>query len=535
MSLVLPSLWDHQLELEKATRDALLRHRSVVLCAMTGVGKTRLAKRILMQAASLPKAENRSGRVLFCVHRRGLVFNCAESFSQDPPASFGVIMSGIQGEWGQPIQVGSLDSLLSWFVDGEYRGDYTYDFICFDECHAHLPRFKTFLQAHNIARERLGLHEPWVMGLSATPCAKGLSDVFSEIVYGPSAEWLTANNFMKKYKYYRGSQGRVNLLRKSGDEFTEQSIAACMEGMSGQLVRDWLKYGKGRSTVGFFNRRSNAREAVDLLLAAGIKAMYLDGEVPDDQRKRMFDMLNSGEIDYIANVGIVERGTDIPRIGCVQLCTAIGSLARYIQIAGRGARPHPEVEDCVLIDHASNIKRHGFVTDKINWSLDWTTRPSKSHSVRPSIECPQCSAIYRGGRCKSCGYEPRPKELKAQGLLFDGTELVEIKPKDTGKKAKSPEDYLVSALYRAGRSGKTFASAVVMARQAAKKDGVEFRVPKRFTVAGKTYESIPYGDTGESSRKVRDTYPFTVGQYDQDANPYCVGLADQPAPQAELF
>jgi hypothetical protein len=69
-----------------------------------------------------------------------------------------------------------------------------------------------------------------------------------------------------------------------------------------------------------------------------------------------------------------------------------------------------------------------------------------------------------------------------------------------------------------------------MARQAAQKDGVDFRVPKRFTVAGKVYESIPFGDKAESSRKVSMTYPFTSGNYKESDNPYCVGLAEPQAP-----
>jgi hypothetical protein len=85
-----------------------------------------------------------------------------------------------------------------------------------------------------------------------------------------------------------------------------------------------------------------------MLRRAGIKAEYVDGETPDDERRTIYKMLNQGEIEYICNVGVIERGTDIPRIGCIQLCTAIGSIVRYRQMIGRGSRPHPDVSDCCV-------------------------------------------------------------------------------------------------------------------------------------------------------------------------------------------
>ena len=534
--IVLPGLYPHQEDLRDRTRQALVKHRSVVMSILMGGGKTRLAKWMLGSAAMKQKTEVTSGRYLFAVHRRGLVDNASDSFNEEPQLRHGLIMSGKEATWGLPIQVASIDTLLSWFVKGsEYTTDFTFDIVVIDEVHSHLGKFRTFLNAHNLKREELGLCDPYVLGLTATPQAQGLGDIFKEIVFGPDAQWMTDNGFIKPYRYFRGKQGKLSKLVKRGDEFTEESVAAAMDGLAGDLVRDWIKHAKGRATVGFFPRRSHAYEAMEMLRANGVNAEYIDGETSDEDRRAMFKRLNDGEIEYICNVGVVERGTDIPRIGCVQVCTAIGSLARWQQIIGRASRKHPEVLDAICIDHGGNIKRHGFMTDKVHWSLDWSTRPAKTHKTRPSVECPQCDAIYRGGKCRNCGYEPKPKELKAQGLLFDGSELVEVKPKDTGKKAKDSADYLVAALYRAGKSGKTFSSAVVMARQAAKKDGVDFRVPKKFTVAGKVYETIPYGDIGESSRKVRDTYPFTVGSYREADNPYCVGPAEQAPQPTELF
>lgn len=250
-----------------------------------------------------------------------------------------------------------------------------------------------------------------------------------------------------------------------------------------------------------------------MLQEAGVNAEYVDADTPDDKRKTMFRLLNEGHIEYLCNVGIVERGTDIPRIGCVQLCTAVGSVVRYKQMVGRGSRPHPLKQDCLILDHGGNIKRHGFFEDEIEWSLDFTTRATKEHEARPTIECPNCNAIYRGGLCRACGYEPTKKERQQAGLMFDGTELVEVKPQErTERKGKSNEQLMLSALFAAGNRGLTWRQALGIAYRKAEEQGTRFKVPQTVKVAGKTYQMLPYGHP-DKDRRVKALYPFTVGVY----------------------
>ena len=487
-----------------------------------------MAKFILGKALNLPSHPKKSGRVLFTVHRRGLVDNASNSFNESPEMPHGVIMSGRDTCGGSPLQVASIDTLLSWYCEGtDYKYDLTYDLIVLDESHSHFQKLAKFLLAHNKKREQLGLHPPFVLGLSATPQAKGLSDIFNDIVPGPTTQWLIDNKFLSPFRYFQATCGDMSKLVKLGDDFTKDSVAEAMEGLSGDMIRDWKKYAEGRATVGFFPRRSHAKDAMELLRASGLRCEYVDGDTPDETRTRMFRDLNNGDIDYICNVGVIERGTDIPRIGCVQMCTAVGSIVRYRQMLGRGSRMHPEVDDCLILDHGSNIKRHGFFEDEVEWTLDWTHRATKEHTPKATVACPKCSAVYRGGKCRNCGYEPTKRDLISQGLKLDGTEMVEV----TERKKKEPgsvqtnEQILLSCLYRAGKSGKTFKQALGMAYAAAEKQGTRFVVPKHFEVAGKRFESIPYGSVLAKER-VSSSYPFTIGNYSTEANPYFVSAVD---------
>lgn len=517
----LPDLYDHQQKMLSDVRSAISRYRRSILCAPPGTGKTRLAKRILGSYANRPATDGESGFGLFVVHRRGLVDNASISFSEYPALPHGIIMSGRETDFSNRIQVASIDTITSWYCESDGYSGHTFDLIIFDECHSAIPTFRTFMNSLDAKRTSNGMKSPYVLGLSATPQHKELNQVFNIIVKGPSPQWLIDNGFLSPFRYFQCTKGDLGKLVKKGDDYTESSISAAMQNLSGDLVRDWKRLADGRATVGFFPRRSHAQEAVGMLVSAGVRCQYVDSTTPDDERREMFKDLNEGRIDYIANVGIIERGTDIPRIGCVQLCTAIGNVVRYKQMIGRGSRTHSDVIDCIVLDHADNIRRLGFFEDDIDWSLEWGERPAKTAVTKSSMECPSCGSIYRGGKCRQCGYEPSKKEFKAQGLQFVGGELQEVTKKTREKSDKTPSctSMLISALYQCGKTGKTFNTAVMIAKSMARKHNMEFVMPAWFEVAGSRYSPVPRGHI-DGKRLVKNIYGFTVRDYTNVMNPY---------------
>lgn len=517
----LPSLYDHQSAFRDRIRSSLIAHRRSIACAPPGCGKTRIAKHILGAYANRPASSNQSGHCLFAVHRRGLVDNATNSFSEHPVLPHRLIMSGRKTKNEGRVHVASIDTLNSWCIEGDKYNGFLFDLIVFDECHAHLPALRTLLKVHDPMRQSAGLAPPFVLGLSATPQHRELSDVFNEIVLGPSTQWLIDNRFLSPFRYFQCTQGDLSRLKKIGDDFSEDSICDAMKNLAGKLVDDWFKHAEGRATVGFFPRKTHAQEATELLAAAGVRVCYVDCDTPDDERRQMFADLNNGDIDYIANVGIVERGTDIPRIGCVQMCTAVGNVVRWLQMIGRGSRVHPDVADCIVLDHADNVRRLGFFEDPVQWSLTWSQRPSKLHEPRASFNCPSCGQIYRGGQCRKCGYEPTKREYKSQGLEFIGGELVEVRKSERKKSGtpKTNEQLLVAALYACANSNRTFRQAIHIARAAAAKQNTEFELPASFTIAGQSYKPVPYGNE-DGSRHVAKVYGALVKNHSPDFNQY---------------
>lgn len=515
MNVTLPSLRPHQVDQKDRVRAALAKHGRVILSAPPGVGKTRMAKWILGASINRTPGDKASGRSLFAVFKRSLVDNAIGSFEEEPGLPHGVIMHGEDTSYGSTVQVASIDSLLSWFVeDDKYQSDLTFDLIVLDETDSHWPKFARFLKYQDARREEMGLHRSYVIGLTATPQAKGLADVYKEIIQGPATQWLIDNKYLSPFRYFRATEGKLGLLVKRGNEFTQDSVKAAFDDMAGDLVRDWKLYAEGRPTIGFFPRRSHAKEAQAQLAEAGLRAEYVDANTPDEKRRMIFKWLSDHEIDYLCNVMIVDRGTDIPCVSCVQVCTAVCSEKRWRQMIGRPSRIHPSKTDAVIIDHGGNLLPRGLslFEDDIHWSLDITTKDPGEAGIRPVIECPKCKALYRGGRCVHCGYEPTPKERKGQGLEFDGRELTEIKREEKEKRyAKAPQAMMVAALYMAGRTGKTWKQCVGIYLRLCEKTGTKHRVPHTVTVAGRTYSMLRFGSM-DGTRRVSSLFPFTIGK-----------------------
>jgi DNA repair protein RadD len=172
----------------------------------------------------------------------------------------------------------------------------------------------------------------------------------------------------------------------------------------------------------------HAEHVCDALRGRGIAAEMVLGETPQEERERIIAEFKAGDVRCLVNVMVLTTGFDVPQVDLIAMLRPTLSTGLYVQMIGRGSRKAANKTDCLVLDFAGNVRRHGPV-DCI--SLD----DIKTQAVNPDDErcrvCPQCDEINPIGalKCISCGYEwprsqPEPKHATvADTVPVLGSEL----------------------------------------------------------------------------------------------------------------
>jgi DNA repair protein RadD len=126
--------------------------------------------------------------------------------------------------------------------------------------------------------------------------------------------------------------------------------------------------------------------------------------------------LASGETELISNCQVLGEGWDLPEVACCILARPTKKMGLYRQMVGRVLRPAPGKSNAIVLDHAGATYRHGFVEDRVEWTLDPEKRAtSPTHAARQAdgyrsrfLDCIKCGSIrVAGQRCQHCGFLPQ--------------------------------------------------------------------------------------------------------------------------------
>ena len=141
--------------------------------------------------------------------------------------------------------------------------------------------------------------------------------------------------------------------------------------------------------------------------AFGEQATIIHSELNDDARYKALSDFESGRIRIIVNVTILSEGFDSPAVDCIIMCRPTMSPGLFIQMTGRGLRPHPDKTDVLILDLANNCQTHG---DPNNPRIEIPGRTKKKLSIieeKKIKRCPNCDEVVepRATICSVCGWE----------------------------------------------------------------------------------------------------------------------------------
>jgi DNA repair protein RadD len=150
-------------------------------------------------------------------------------------------------------------------------------------------------------------------------------------------------------------------------------------------------------------------------IKSGVSCEHFDGATPKEERDDVLRMLATGAIDVVTNCMVLTEGWDMPDVGCCVLARPTRKMGLYRQMIGRVLRPAAGKPDAIVIDHSGAVHRHGFVEDRVDWTLDPERQAENpTHASRSIgefrsrlVDRAKCGALRTGGEpCRHCGFMP---------------------------------------------------------------------------------------------------------------------------------
>ena len=351
-------LFDYQEDMKERIEKALRLHRSVMAQMPTGTGKTYLLTAVIDSFVS----NNPKEKVWIVAHRRELVSQIDETVRK-----FHSYSSSNTSSLLSSVKAMSIQWLMRHYDEIEEEPG----MIVIDEAHHALAKtYKEMWERFPKAK---------FLGLTATPCrlnGKGFTDLFDVLVQSWSVPEFISKGRLATYDFVSiksdgMTQRLIDSLQKRGADGDYQNKEMDMllnkKPSIERLYRSLEEFGKDRKGIVYAINISHAQKIKKLYQEHGVKAIAIDSKTPAAERQQDIVALKKGDIQVLVNVDIFSEGFDCPDVEFVQLARPTLSLAKYLQMVGRGLRVAKGKKNCVIIDNVGLYRVFGLPSQVWNW------------------------------------------------------------------------------------------------------------------------------------------------------------------------
>ena len=370
-------LFDYQEDMKSRIEKALRLHQSVMAQMPTGTGKTYLLTAVI---DSFVKA-NPNIKVWIIAHRRELVSQIEEtikkfySYSASENDSLLVSVKAVSIQW-----------IYRHYDEIEEEPG----MVVIDEAHHALAKtYKEMWERFPKAK---------FLGLTATPCrlnGKGFTDLFDVLVQSWGVPEFISKGRLATYDFVSiksngVTQRLIDSLQKRGADGDYQNKEMDMllnkRPSIERLYRSFEEYGKDRKGIVYAINISHAKKIMELYQEHGIKAVAIDSKTPAAERQADIEAFKKGDIQVLVNVDIFSEGFDCPDVEFVQLARPTLSLAKYLQMVGRGLRVAKGKKCCVIIDNVGLYRVFGLPSQIWDWKATFEGRLKYSRKKETTKE-----------------------------------------------------------------------------------------------------------------------------------------------------
>ena len=405
-------LRDYQVKAIRDTYKWLYEHKgNPCIVAPTGSGKAHIIAGFCEDILR----RNKNAKILVLSHVKELLVQDAEkirlAWPQAPLAIYSaglgtkkissITVAGIQSIWRKPEELGKIDVVIvdeAHMIQNEDEGMYR--------------RLLSSLQEINPKMRMIGLTAtPYRLGQGLL--TEGDDAIFQGLIEPVTIEELVKRKYLARLtSTFTDLQMNVEGIKKVQGDYEKQELESRVNSsdVNAKVVAETIRRAGNRTAwLVFCVSISHAEKMRDEFIAQGVKAEAITSKTTSEERARIFADFKAGKIRAVTNVGVATTGFDYPDIDVIVMARPTLSPGLYIQMSGRGMRVKSpgHHQDCLVLDFAGNIARHGAVTKIIPPRRTIKAGKKSSQELGDMFKiCPKCkkTVMKRARECVHCGH-----------------------------------------------------------------------------------------------------------------------------------
>jgi len=228
------------------------------------------------------------------------------------------------------------------------------DILVIDEAHRSRSRSIETLIEHFVDKGTK------VLGLTATPerlDGKSLLSVYEALTYTSTLIDLIREGYLVDLECYKiKTRHKIEEMKYSSGDIAASILRQLDVESRNEIILDvYLNRCPGTKCLVFCLNVAHSESIADQFRRKGVKAAAIYGSMPKGKRRQCIADFKSGEIQVLCNCQLLTEGFDEPSIESLILARPTKSKALYSQMIGRGVRPYPGKDKCLVYDLSDEI------------------------------------------------------------------------------------------------------------------------------------------------------------------------------------
>lgn len=329
---------------------AVLHERNeprALLVSATGTGKTFLS------AMDVQKCH--PSRVLFIAHRERILRASLKSYKTilGDDHTYGLYTGGSI----KPNVSCMFAMVMTLKGHLEEFGPEEFDYIIIDEAH------RTGSSSY---QKILEYFQPkFCLGMTATPSRTDGYDVYrlfnNVIAYRITLQDALENDMLAPFHYFGIADLEIDDDTVDDPSLFNRLASAERANHVMNKIEEYSVNKQDRRGLIFCNLNEEAARLSRLFNEHGYRTAAISGHDSDQERQRQIGRLESGDLQYLFSVDILNEGVDIPSINQIIMLRRTESAIVFVQQLGRGLRKSPGKDYVLVLDFIGNYQQNYLV------------------------------------------------------------------------------------------------------------------------------------------------------------------------------